>query len=71
MWLLDKMLRRLLKKGELIVVDHDGKEYVYGKPEPGWAPLRIRSFDVAIFGELGPHLVGQSAKRSTGSSASA
>ncbi|PSJ41867.1 SAM-dependent methyltransferase [Allosphingosinicella deserti] len=45
MWLLDKMLRRLLKKGELIVVDHDGKEYFYGSPEPGWTPLRIRLTD--------------------------
>ena len=30
MWLLDKMLRRLVRKGRLIVTDHDGREYVYG-----------------------------------------
>jgi cyclopropane-fatty-acyl-phospholipid synthase len=45
MWLLDKMLRRLMKKGELIVLDHDGKEYRYGAPEPGRAPLRARLTD--------------------------
>src|SRR3954469_20272074 len=45
MWLLDKMLRRLLTKGELTVVDHDGKEYRYGKPEPGWKPVRARLTD--------------------------
>jgi cyclopropane-fatty-acyl-phospholipid synthase len=45
MWLLDKMLRRLMKKGELIVVDHDGKEYRYGAPEPGRKALRARLTD--------------------------
>ncbi|HEY0149377.1 MAG TPA: cyclopropane-fatty-acyl-phospholipid synthase family protein [Allosphingosinicella sp.] len=45
MWLLDKMLRRLLKKGELVVVDHDGKEYRYGAPEPGLRPVRARLTD--------------------------
>ncbi len=45
MWLLDKMLRRLLTKGELIVVDHDGKEYRYGSPEPGFQPVRVRLTD--------------------------
>jgi cyclopropane-fatty-acyl-phospholipid synthase len=44
MWLLDKMLRRLMKKGELIVVDHDGKEYRYGR-EDGRRPVRVRLTD--------------------------
>ena len=34
MWLLDKMLRRLVRRGELTVIDHDGKEYRYGAPDP-------------------------------------
>ena len=29
MWLLDKMLKKLVKKGELTVIDHDGKTYRY------------------------------------------
>ena len=45
MWLLDKMLRKLLKKGELIVVDHDGTEYRYGAPESGFKPIRVRLTD--------------------------
>jgi cyclopropane-fatty-acyl-phospholipid synthase len=45
MWLLDKMLRRLIRKGELVLVDHDGREYRYGAPEPGFAPIRIRLTD--------------------------
>jgi cyclopropane-fatty-acyl-phospholipid synthase len=45
MWLLDKMLRKLLKKGELLVIDHDGKEYRYGAPEPGLKPVRVRLTD--------------------------
>ena len=30
MWLLDKMLSRLVRKGRLIVTDYDGREYAYG-----------------------------------------
>jgi len=39
MWLLDQMLRRLIREGRLIVTDHDGKVYEYGT---GDDPLRIR-----------------------------
>ncbi|HYN45647.1 MAG TPA: cyclopropane-fatty-acyl-phospholipid synthase family protein [Allosphingosinicella sp.] len=45
MWLLDKLLRKLIKKGELIVVNHDGKEYRYGAPDPLYAPVRVRLTD--------------------------
>jgi cyclopropane-fatty-acyl-phospholipid synthase len=45
MWLLDKMLRRLLKKGELLVIDHDGKEYRYGAPDPGIKSVQVRLTD--------------------------
>jgi cyclopropane-fatty-acyl-phospholipid synthase len=45
MWLLDKMLRKVIKAGELIVVDHDGKEYRYGSPVPGQAPVKARLTD--------------------------
>ncbi len=30
MWLLDKMLRKLVHAGQLIVTDHDGKIFSYG-----------------------------------------
>jgi cyclopropane-fatty-acyl-phospholipid synthase len=45
MWLLDKMLKKLITKGELIVTDHDGKEYRYGKPDPHHGPVRARLTD--------------------------
>lgn len=43
MWLLDKMLSRLIRKGQLIVIDHDGREYSYG--ETSAHPLKIRFAD--------------------------
>ena len=45
MWLLDKMLKKLVKKGEVTVVDYDGKEYRYGAPDPNFKPLRLRLTD--------------------------
>jgi cyclopropane-fatty-acyl-phospholipid synthase len=43
MWLLDKMLRKLVRKGRLIVTDHDGKVYSYG--ENGGETIAIRLTD--------------------------
>jgi len=45
MWLLDKMLKKLVRKGELTVVDHDGKTYRYGAPDPNHGPIRVRLTD--------------------------
>jgi cyclopropane-fatty-acyl-phospholipid synthase len=45
MWLLDRMLRKLVRKGELTVIDHDGKEYHYGAPDPNHGPLVLRLTD--------------------------
>ncbi|MFN3389463.1 MAG: class I SAM-dependent methyltransferase [Allosphingosinicella sp.] len=45
MWLLDKMLRKLITKGELTVIDHDGKEYRYGSPDPTHGPVTVRFTD--------------------------
>ena len=45
LWLLDKLLRKLIKKGQLIVVNHDGKEYRYGAPDPHHSPIRVRLTD--------------------------
>ncbi len=43
MWLLDKMLRQLIRKGRLIITDYDGKSYQYG--DPGADPLAVRFTD--------------------------
>ncbi|HEY5712038.1 MAG TPA: cyclopropane-fatty-acyl-phospholipid synthase family protein [Allosphingosinicella sp.] len=45
MWLLDKMLRQLIKKGELVVIDHDGSERHYGVPDPRVRKVRARLTD--------------------------
>jgi cyclopropane-fatty-acyl-phospholipid synthase len=40
MWLLDKMLRLLVRDGTLAVTDHDGKSYQYG--DGTGEPMRVR-----------------------------
>ena len=53
MRLLDKMLRQVVRKGELTVIDHDGKEYRYGSPDPNHGPVTVKltdrkaAFDIA------------------------
>jgi len=47
MWLLDQFLSRAIKRGKLIVTDHDGKVYDYG-PGPALddkGPIRLRLTD--------------------------
>lgn len=41
MWLLDKMLKKLIHTGQLIITDHDGKQYSYGPGGEG-EPIRVR-----------------------------
>ena len=61
MWLLDKMLKKLVRRGELTVIDHDGKTYHYGSPDPEapHGPLTVRltdrkaAFDIAKDPRLG------------------
>ena len=43
MWLLDTMLRKLVRRGQLVITDHDGKVYRYG--EAGGETLAIRFTD--------------------------
>ena len=45
MLLLDRMLRRLVRKGELTVINYDGKTYRYGAPDPNFPPVVIRLTD--------------------------
>jgi cyclopropane-fatty-acyl-phospholipid synthase len=45
MWLLNKLLTKLIKQGELTVTDHDGKVYRYGQPEPGVPSVKARLTD--------------------------
>ncbi|HVR91287.1 MAG TPA: cyclopropane-fatty-acyl-phospholipid synthase family protein [Novosphingobium sp.] len=43
MWLLDKMLKSLVREGQLVLTDHDGKQYRYGDASAD--PVRIRLTD--------------------------
>jgi cyclopropane-fatty-acyl-phospholipid synthase len=43
MWLLDKLLRQLVRKGTLLLTDHDGKLYRYG--DGSGTPIAIRLTD--------------------------
>ncbi|PTQ13451.1 SAM-dependent methyltransferase [Sphingomonas oleivorans] len=47
MWLLDRMLRRIVRKGELTVIEASGKSHRYGAPDPDRAPVVIRFADAA------------------------
>ncbi len=52
MWLLNKALTRLIKRGALTIVDHDGKTYRYGAPDPELAPVIMRFTDRKVAGEI-------------------
>ena len=45
MWLLDKMLKKLVVKGELVVIDHDGKTGRYGSPDSDLGAITVRLTD--------------------------
>jgi cyclopropane-fatty-acyl-phospholipid synthase len=59
MWLLDKILSRLIRSGELNVIEADGTTHHYGRPDPARPPVTIRftdkraPFDVARDPRLG------------------
>ena len=42
MWLLDKLLRKVITQGRMLVTDHDGRDYAYGSPSPDVDPIHIR-----------------------------
>ena len=45
LWLLDKALSGYVKRGELTIVDHDGKTYRYGSPDEEFGPVTVRLAD--------------------------
>ncbi|HYD37083.1 MAG TPA: cyclopropane-fatty-acyl-phospholipid synthase family protein [Allosphingosinicella sp.] len=45
MWLLDRGLRRLIRRGQLTVIDHRGKTWRYGAPDAELAPVTVRFTD--------------------------
>jgi len=55
MWLLDRMLRRVVRRGRLTVIDAHGKVRSYGKPDPGWREITIRFTDARAPGYIARH----------------
>ena len=52
MWLLDKALSGYIKRGEITLVDHDGKTYRYGAPDPVYKPVTVRFTDARVAGDI-------------------
>jgi cyclopropane-fatty-acyl-phospholipid synthase len=49
MWvLLDKVLKRLVRRGELAIADHEGETRRYGAPDPALAPVGLRFHDAKV-----------------------
>ena len=55
MWLLDRMLRRIVRRGRLTVIDANGKAVSYGEPEPGYREITIRFTDKGAPGYVARH----------------
>jgi len=55
MWLLDKLLRRHLKRGELVIIDHTGREYRYGDAAPGSECVKVRLVDRGVALQIARH----------------
>jgi cyclopropane-fatty-acyl-phospholipid synthase len=47
-WLLDKALKSYVKSGEISLIDHDGKTYVYGSPDGRFGSVAVRFTDAAV-----------------------
>mgnify|MGYP000002783423 CR=1 FL=1 len=45
MWFLDKMIRKLIRKGELTIIDHRGQSHTYGAPDPAIRGVTVRLND--------------------------
>ena len=52
MWLLDKALRGYIKRGEITVLDHDGKAYSYGAPDTVFHPVTVRFMDQQVASDI-------------------
>jgi len=48
MWLLDKALTGYIKRGEITVVDHDGRIYRYGRKDNQFKPVTVRLTDSRV-----------------------
>src|SRR5687767_7188650 len=52
MWLLDKALAGYIKRGSIIVVDHEGRSYRYGVGGGGLQPVTVRFTDSRVAADI-------------------
>ena len=52
MFLLEKALRRLITRGELVVIDEKGEHYRFGRPDPEFNSVRVRFTDAKVPSEI-------------------
>jgi cyclopropane-fatty-acyl-phospholipid synthase len=52
MWILDRMLRGYVKRGELKVIDERGRSYSYGAPDPEMRPVTVRIADRRVVRDI-------------------
>ena len=52
MWLLDKALGGYIKRGEITLIDHDGKRYRYGAPDAQFKPVTVRFTDAHVAADI-------------------
>lgn len=52
MWLLDKILTRLVHKGQLTLIEPDGTRKTFGVPDPGYPDLGLRLHDNKVAGQI-------------------
>ena len=52
MWALGRLLGSIVRRGELTVIDHGGREHRFGSPDPDRAPVVIRLADRKVAWDL-------------------
>ena len=55
MLLLDRVLRRIIRRGTLTLTEHSGKVRTYGTAEPDWPDLGLRLLDAGVPGYIARH----------------
>eukprot|EP01037_Dinobryon_pediforme_P028513 gene28513-31818_t len=55
MWMFDRFAKNLIKRGELTIIDADGKQYHYGTPDPAFKPVTLRFADKKVASYIARH----------------
>jgi cyclopropane-fatty-acyl-phospholipid synthase len=52
MWLFERYLDRLIRKGQLTLIRHDGTSRAFGSPDPAFPDLTLRFTDAKVGGDI-------------------